>query len=89
MCWFGQTTPCVPSAGPDTSHSFQGPLPGLYMTLKWITGEDGCSCGGHLPFPCSVGVISVLQNLIDKGRTFSTIKVYLAAIAACHVGFDW
>ncbi|KAK0147975.1 hypothetical protein N1851_012342 [Merluccius polli] len=25
--------------------------------------------------------------MIDKGRAFSTIKVYLAAISACHVGF--
>ncbi|XP_032363038.1 LOW QUALITY PROTEIN: uncharacterized protein LOC116675032 [Etheostoma spectabile] len=27
-------------------------------------------------------------DLIDKHKAFSTIKVYLAAIAACHVGFD-
>ncbi|KAK0150714.1 hypothetical protein N1851_008184 [Merluccius polli] len=26
--------------------------------------------------------------MIDKGRAFSTIKVYLAAISACHVGFE-
>jgi len=28
-----------------------------------------------------------LQEMLDKGRAFSTIKVYLAAILACHVGF--
>lgn len=27
--------------------------------------------------------------LIYKQRAFSTVKVYLAAIAACHVGFGW
>ncbi|XP_041852953.1 uncharacterized protein LOC121647506 [Melanotaenia boesemani] len=26
-------------------------------------------------------------ELLDKGKAFSTIKVYLAAISACHVGF--
>ncbi len=29
-----------------------------------------------------------LQELLDKGRAFSTVKVYLAAISACHVGID-
>lgn len=29
-----------------------------------------------------------LQDLIYKQRTFSTIKVYLAAIAACYLGFN-
>jgi len=26
--------------------------------------------------------------MLDKGRAFSTIKVYLATISACHVGFS-
>lgn len=35
-----------------------------------------------------MGVISsFLQDLINKRRAFFTMKVYLAAIAACHVGF--
>ena len=29
-----------------------------------------------------------LQSLFDKGRAFSTLKVYLAAISACHVGIN-
>ena len=33
-------------------------------------------------------ILSFLQDLIDKHRAFSPIKVYLAAIAACHVGFE-
>lgn len=28
-----------------------------------------------------------LQDLVDKGKAFSTIRVYFAAISACHVGF--
>lgn len=40
-------------------------------------------------FPVLVGVIlSILQDLIYKQRAFSTIKVYLVAIAAGHLGFN-
>ncbi|KAK0145714.1 hypothetical protein N1851_015374 [Merluccius polli] len=28
-----------------------------------------------------------IQDLLDKGKAFSTVKVYLAAISACHIGF--
>ncbi|KAK0156238.1 hypothetical protein N1851_000491 [Merluccius polli] len=35
---------------------------------------------GSPPTPTSEG-------LLEKGKAFSTIKVYLAAISACHVGF--
>ncbi|XP_050958769.1 LOW QUALITY PROTEIN: uncharacterized protein LOC127160164 [Labeo rohita] len=33
-------------------------------------------------------VLCFLQELLEKGRAFSTVKVYLAAISACHVGID-
>lgn len=56
---------------------------------KWGVFEELCSREGHIFFECSVGVIlSFLQDLIDKQRVFSTIKVYLVVIAACHVGFE-
>lgn len=29
-------------------------------------------------------ILSYLQDLIDKGKSFSIVKVYLAAIAACQ-----
>lgn len=29
-----------------------------------------------------------VQELLDKGRAFSTVKVYLAAISVCHVGIN-
>ena len=55
---------------------------------KWRVFEGWCHGNGHIPFQCPVGVIlSFLQDLIDKRKAFSTVKVYLAAIAACHVGF--
>lgn len=50
--------------------------------------EECCSRHGHIAFQYSVRIIfSFLQDLIDKRRAFSTIQVYLAAIAACQVGF--
>lgn len=42
-----------------------------------------------MPSQCSVPMIfSFLQDLLERDKAFSTVKVYLAAIAVCHVGFD-
>ena len=50
--------------------------------------EEWCTKSQTMPFQCSVPVIlKFLQELLEKGNAFSTIKVYLAAILACHVGF--
>ncbi|XP_047205458.1 uncharacterized protein LOC124857918 [Girardinichthys multiradiatus] len=32
-------------------------------------------------------ILTFLQALLNKGLAFSTVKVYLAAISVCHVGF--
>ncbi|KAI2661921.1 hypothetical protein H4Q32_007626 [Labeo rohita] len=56
---------------------------------KWRVFEQWCDERLLISYQCSLtAVLSFLQDLIDGGRSFSTIKVYLAAIAACHVGFD-
>ncbi|XP_057206214.1 uncharacterized protein LOC130564268, partial [Triplophysa rosa] len=56
---------------------------------KWRVFEEWCDGRRLISYQCSVAdILCFLQDLIDKGRSFSTIKVYLAAIAACHVGFD-
>ncbi|XP_053351317.1 uncharacterized protein LOC128520900 [Clarias gariepinus] len=61
---------------------------GLYA-YKWRAFEQWCQEHNVLPFQCSmVEILSFLQKLLEKGLFFSTIKVYLAAISACHVGFD-
>ncbi|XP_075948857.1 uncharacterized protein LOC142951249 [Anarhichas minor] len=55
---------------------------------KWRVFEEWCQLRHTIPFQCSVvDLLGFLQELVDKGRAFSTIKVYLAAISACHVGF--
>ncbi|XP_052006407.1 uncharacterized protein LOC127660311 [Xyrauchen texanus] len=57
--------------------------------LKWRVFEEWCADKNIVPFLCSVSnVLSFLQDLLDKGRAFSTVKVYLSAISACHVGID-
>lgn len=55
---------------------------------KWRAFEEWCVNSGHVALNSPVPVIlTFLQGLLDKGLAFSTIKVYLAAISACHVGF--
>lgn len=57
--------------------------------LKWHGFEDWCTHKGVIPFQCVVSDMPCfLQSLMNSGRAFSTIKVYLAAILACHVGFE-
>lgn len=47
-----------------------------------------CDSKGIFPFQCLVvNLLFFLQELVDKKKAFLTIKVYLVAISACHVGF--
>lgn len=49
--------------------------------------ENWCESREVIPFQYSVtDVLCLLQQLLDKGKAFATIKVYLAAISACNVG---
>ncbi|KAK7906753.1 hypothetical protein WMY93_015365 [Mugilogobius chulae] len=55
---------------------------------KWRIFEQWCEARHVIPFQCSVSeVLCFLQQMVEKRRAFSTLKVYLAAISACHVGF--
>lgn len=55
--------------------------------LKWRVFATWCSAKGHDPFQCSVSIIlDFLQHLLEEGKAASTIKVYVAAISACHYG---
>ena len=52
---------------------------------KWRVFERWCDQKQITPYLCSVSeVLCFLQLMLDKGEAFSTIKVYLAAISACH-----
>ncbi len=71
----------------NTIQSTRAPSTHSLYDLKWQVFEDWCTRKGVTPFQCAVSdVLCFLQSLLNNGRAFSTIKVYLAAISACHVG---
>ncbi|XP_072235172.1 uncharacterized protein [Leuresthes tenuis] len=56
-------------------------------SCKWRVFEEWCDARRIVSFQCSVrDILCFLQDLLEKGKAFSTIKVYLAAISACHMG---
>ena len=79
----------LPQSVIDTIQSARAQSTRTAYDGKWRAFEEWCSRERAVPFQASVRVIlTFLQSLMDKGLSFSTIKVYLAAISACHVGFD-
>ena len=57
--------------------------------VAWRVFERWCAerPGQVVPYLASVGdVLSFLQEFLDKGMSFSTVKVNLAAVSACHIG---
>src|SRR4029434_6380042 len=58
-------------------------------TLKWRSFEQWCAARQHDPVNCALGVIlEFQQQLFDGGKAASTLKVYMAAISACHAGIN-
>src|SRR4029434_8685113 len=58
-------------------------------TLKWRSFERWCAARQLDPINCALGVIlEFLQQLFDEGKAASTLKVYIAAISACHAGIN-
>ena len=73
----------------DTIQSARAASTQGLCALKWRMFEAWCEERGVLPFQSSVADILIfLQRLLERGLSFSTIKVYLSAISACHVGFQ-
>ena len=57
---------------------------------KWRVFERWCQGRPDriVPYQASLPtVLSFLQEHLDNGQAFSTLRGYLAAISACHVGF--
>lgn len=87
--WCNLNTVGLPQSVINTIQSARASSTRSLYDCKWRVFEEWCLREGHVSFQCPVGaILSFLQDLIDKHKAFSTIKVYLAAIAACHVGFD-
>ena len=59
--------------------------------IRWRAFDSWCSeqSPSLVSFLAPIGdVLRFLQDRLDAGLSFSTIKVWLAAISACHVGYD-
>ncbi len=55
----------------------------------WSVFSARCSTRVADPVVCDISLIlSYLQELLEKGRSPSTLKVYVAAIAALHAPID-
>ncbi|CAM4674661.1 unnamed protein product [Leuciscus chuanchicus] len=73
----------LPQAVVDTITSARAPSTRLAYASRWNLFVDWCSSHGENPRVCSVGlVLSFLQEGLEQGLSPSTLKVYVASIAA-------
>lgn len=79
----------LPTNVVETIQSARAPSTrGLYA-LKWRVFENWCRHKALLPYQCPIsGILTFLQELLEEGRSHSTLKVYLASISACHEGIN-
>ncbi|KAL0204017.1 hypothetical protein M9458_002035, partial [Cirrhinus mrigala] len=69
----------------NTISEARAPSTRRLYALKWSVFSAWCSTRSEEPVSCDISVIlSFLQELLDKGRSPSTLKVYVAAITASH-----
>ncbi|XP_077367945.1 uncharacterized protein LOC144013224 [Festucalex cinctus] len=67
----------------------RAPSTRLQYANRWKLFVAWCGERGVDPVSCSIPtILDFLQSLLDKGRSQSTLKVYVAAISARHVGAD-
>ncbi|KAI2647798.1 hypothetical protein H4Q32_031262 [Labeo rohita] len=82
---FGRESENLPEGVLNTISQARAPSTRRLYALKWSVFSTWCSTRGKNPNSCGISVIlSFLQDLLDKGRSPSTLKVYVAAIAAFH-----
>ena len=61
----------------------------LQYANRWRLFSQWCSAHNENPVSCSVPtILEFLQSLLDKGRSPSTLKVYVAAISCLHQSVD-
>ncbi len=69
----------------NTISEAKAPSTRRLYALKWPMFSTWCLDRGESPSTSDLSVVlSFLQELLDKGRSSSTLKVYIAAIAASH-----
>ncbi|XP_048019354.1 uncharacterized protein LOC125250684 [Megalobrama amblycephala] len=75
----------LPENVQNTISQARAPSTRCLYALKWSVFSAWCTARGEDPSTCDISLIlSFLQELLDKGHTPSTLKVYVAAIAASH-----
>ncbi|KAK2901343.1 hypothetical protein Q8A67_009458 [Cirrhinus molitorella] len=79
----------LPQAVIDTITQARAPSTRQAYALRWGLFVDWCSSRREDPRKCSVGVVlSFLQEKLEGRLSPSTLKVYVAAIAAYHDAVD-
>ncbi len=69
----------------NTISEARAPSTRRLYALKWSVFSSWCLNRGENPSTSELAVVlSFLQELLDKGRSHSTLKVFVAAIAAFH-----
>ncbi len=69
----------------NTISEARAPSTRRFYALKWSVFSTWCLNPGENPSTSELAVVlSFLQELLDKGRSHSTLKVFVAAIAAFH-----
>ncbi len=69
----------------NTISQARAPSTRRLYAVKWSVFSAWCTTRSADPVVCDISLIlSFLQELLEKGRSLSTLKVYVAAIAASH-----
>ncbi len=77
----------LPPAVVETITQARAPSTRQTYTLKWSLFANWCSSRQEDPRRCTIGVVlSFLQERLERRLSPSTLKVYVAAIAANHEG---
>ncbi len=75
----------IPARVTNTIQEARAPSTRHLYALKWSVFSDWCSVHNQDPVSCDVPhMLTLLQKLLDKGCTPSTLKVFVAAITANH-----
>ncbi len=79
----------LPQAVVETITQARAPSTRQAYALKWSLFANWCSSRREDPRRCTIGVVlSFLQERLERRLSPSTLKVYVAAIAAHHDAVD-
>ena len=77
------------SAVTQTLQSARAPSTRALYSYRWETFKTWCIRRNECPRSGSLtSVLEFLQELFEQGKSPSTLKVFLAAISACHERID-